>query len=63
MVTIDFNRKIDNNDDDGEPQKEKDYHHDMKVKAENQELLAKIERIKLETLDKNTEKSDDFLEY
>ena len=48
MVTIDFNRKVDNNDDDGEPQKEKDYHHDMKVKAENQELLAKIERIKLE---------------
>ncbi|HFU4190510.1 TPA: hypothetical protein ACGO8C_002050 [Streptococcus suis] len=61
MVTIDFNRKVDNNDDD-EPQKEKDYHHDMKVKAEKQELLAKLEKIKLERLD-NTEKSDDFLEY
>lgn len=42
--------------------KEKDYHHDMKVKAENQELLAKLEKIKLEKLG-NTEKSDDFLEY
>ena len=62
MFTIDFNRKVDNNDDDGEPQKEKDYHHDMKVKAENQEPLAKLEKIKLEKLG-NTEKSDDFLEY
>lgn len=59
MFTIDFNRKVDNNDDDDEPQKEKDYHHDMKVKAENQELLAKLEKIKLEKLG-NTEKSDDF---
>lgn len=61
MVTIDFNRKVDNKNDDDEPQKEKDYHHDMKVKAEN-ELLAKLEKIELERLD-NTEKSDDFLEY
>lgn len=62
MFTIDFNRKVDNNDDDGEPQKEKDYHHDIKVKAEK-ELLAKLEKIKLEKLNSNTEKSDDFLEY
>ena len=38
MFTIDFNRKVDNNDDDDEPKKEKDYHHDMKVKAEKQKL-------------------------
>ena len=59
MFTIDFNRKVDNNDDDDEPQREKDYHHDMKVKEENQELLAKLEKIKLEKHG-NTEKSDDF---